>query len=550
MRYLTASRPAGGMLRLLRAVLDRKQTGVLELSLDLGAVNLYFLSGELYLSPQEADWVPEIADMELELNQDSADIEYHQEAAAIAIASHMASWNLRSFRFRDGLGRVPDQLAGPFSTARLAMEMVSQRREELNLEYLIGGREARVVASKGAESTVEISRLGRRELALVYELHKPTAVTTLLERDEDDREETLVALARLWVAGMVSELGPDEIPEDSTQTPSNPVIIAASDPSTRQSAGRPHSRSSNNGPSLSEPDAIWKSHFRLRCNPFSLTPDPAFLYLSNSHAEALAGLKLSLLERRGLACMTGEVGTGKTTLLYSLLSTLDSDVETAYVNNPALPVDQILQAILEDFELDGHGSTRLELLNALNDFLLHCAGRNVTVALVFDEAQVLSDEAFEEIRLLLNFENYDQKLLQIILVGQQELAIRLQSWKLRQLADRVAIRCRLEPLSNMDSRKYIEHRMKAAGGSADVFTSQALRVITKKSRGIPRRINVACHNAMLYAYGDGARKVDYKMASEAIRESLRSPRPMTLWRYQRSGAAEFFAKSRNVGGSK
>ncbi len=157
--------------------------------------------------------------------------------------------------------------------------------------------------------------------------------------------------------------------------------------------------------------------------------------------------------------MTGEVGTGKTTLLYSLLSTLDSGVETAYVNNPALPVDQILQAILEDFELDGHGSTRLELLNALNDFLLHCAGRNVTVALVFDEAQVLSDEAFEEIRLLLNFENYDQKLLQIILVGQQELAIRLQSWKLRQLADRVAIRCRLEPLSNVDSRKYIEHRI-------------------------------------------------------------------------------------------
>ena len=143
MRYLTASRPAGGMLRLLRTVLDRKQTGVLELSLDLGAVDLYFLSGELYLSPQEADWVPEIADLERSLNQESADIDYHQEqeAVAVAIASRMAEWNLRSFRFRDGLARVPERLAGPFSTARLAMELVSQRRKELNLEYLIGGRQ-------------------------------------------------------------------------------------------------------------------------------------------------------------------------------------------------------------------------------------------------------------------------------------------------------------------------------------------------------------------------------------------------------------------------
>ena len=284
--------------------------------------------------------------------------------------------------------------------------------------------------------------------------------------------------------------------------------------------------------------------------PFSLTPDPAFLYLSESHAEALAGLKLSLLERRGLACMTGEVGTGKTTLLYSLLSTLGSEVETAYVNNPALPVDQILKAILEDFELDGHGSTKLELLNALNDFLLHCAGRGATVALIFDEAQVLSDEAFEEIRLLLNFENYDQKLLQIILVGQQELGIRLQSWKLRQLADRVAIRCRLEALSVNDSRRYIGHRLEAAGGSSDLFTNQALRVITKKCRGIPRRINVVCHNAMLYAYGDGVRKVDHKMANEAIRESLRSPKPLTLWRYRRSGASDLVPQTRHAGGSK
>lgn len=538
------------MLRLLRAVLERKQTGVLELSLDSGAVDLYFLSGELYLSSMGNNWIPEIADLEKSLDPQNADNDYHQEAVAVAIASRMADWNLLSFRFRDGLARVPEQLVGPFSTARLAMELVSQRRRELNLEYLIGGRDARIVATRRAQPTVEISRLGRSELALLQELHKPTAVTSLLERDQADRDETLVALARLWVAGMVSELGPAEVPadihEESGHRAAYPVVPSTS---TRQSGGRPYTREPIEEPKTSEPEAIWKGHFRLKDNPFSLTPDPAYLYLSASHAEALAGLKLSLLERRGLACMTGEVGTGKTTLLYSLLSTLGSEVETAYVHNPALPVDQILKAILQDFELDGHGSTKLELLNALNDFLLHCAGRNVTVALIFDEAQVLSDEAFEEIRLLLNFENYDQKLLQIILVGQQELAIRLQSWKLRQLADRVAIRCQLEPLSTQDSRKYIAHRLEAAGGSSDLFTNHALRIIAKKCRGIPRRINVVCHNAMLYAYGDSVRQVDHKMASEAIRETLRSPKALTMWRYQRSGASELVPQARNVGGS-
>jgi general secretion pathway protein A len=539
------------MLRLLRAVLERKQTGVLELSLESGAVDLYFLSGELYLSPREVDWVPEIAELDQNQESSSSGHDYQHESLAIAIASRMATWNVRSFRFRDGLAGVPEQLTGPFSTARLAMELVSQRRRELNLEYLIGGRDARVVGIRRAEPTVEMSRLGRRELALVHELQKPMTVTALLERDPGGREETLVALARLWVAGMVSELGPSDLPEeDSGATRRDDVSPVVPSEAIRQPGSRPYTREALDEPAISEPDAIWKDHFRLKANPFSMTPDPAFLYLSESHAEALAGLKLSLLERRGLACMTGEVGTGKTTLLYSLLSTLGAEVETAYVNNPALPVDQILKAILEDFELEGHGSTKLELLNALNDFLLHCAGRGVTVALIFDEAQVLSDEAFEEIRLLLNFENYDQKLLQIILVGQQELGIRLQSWKLRQLADRVAIRCRLEPLSYSDSRKYIGHRLEAAGGSSDLFTHQALRLIAKKCRGIPRRINVVCHNAMLYAYGDGVRKVDHKMANEAIRESLRSPNPLTLWRYQRSGASDMVPQPRHAGGSK
>jgi general secretion pathway protein A len=422
------------------------------------------------------------------------------------------------------------------------MELVSLRSEELNLEYLIGGRDAHIVATRSRIPTVEVSKLGRNELALVYELHQPIAVEELLELHQDQREETLVALARLWVAGMISELQPGELGEAA----SPPVELSQRPPSTHPSKPRPIDGGLESVAQSSVPDSIWKDHFHLRCNPFSLTPDPAFLYLSESHAEALAGLKLCLLERRGLACMTGEVGTGKTTLLYALLSVLDAGVETAYINNPALPVDQILQAALADLGVQGFGPRRLDLLNALNDLLVRSAERGVTVALIFDEAQVLSDDAFEEIRLLLNFENYDQKLLQIILVGQQELAIRLQSWRLRQLADRVAIRCRLEPLDNEDSRKYIGHRLEAAGGSPDLFTKQALRLVTKKCRGIPRRINVVCHNAMLFAFGENERKVDHRMANEAVRESLRSAKPLTLWRYKRSSQSQLLSRSRKA----
>lgn len=264
--------------------------------------------------------------------------------------------------------------------------------------------------------------------------------------------------------------------------------------------------------------AIWRDQFQLTGDPFTLTPDPAFLYHSDGHAEALAGLKLGIWERRGLMVMIGEVGTGKTTLIYSLLSNLDPDIETAYLSNTLLSFEEILATALEDFGVACLSRERIDLIEALNGFLRRCALEGKTAVLVIDEAQNLSDEVFEGLRLLLNFETYKNKLLQIVLVGQPELAIRLRSPGLRQVRDRIAVRCHLNPLSRREAMGYIEHRLEMVGGTSGLFTRPALGLLVRKSKGIPRRINVLCHNAMLFAYGRDRLRVDRGLASQAVRD--------------------------------
>ncbi len=263
---------------------------------------------------------------------------------------------------------------------------------------------------------------------------------------------------------------------------------------------------------------IWRRHFRLTVEPFALTPDPDFLFPSEAHTEALAGLKLGLWDRRGLLVLTGEVGTGKTTLVYSLLSQLDPQIETAYLSNTLLSFEELLESALHDFGVTATSRNRLDLQTALNTFLRECANRGKTAALVIDEAQNLTDEVFEQLRLLLNFETYKSKLLQILLAGQPELATKLKQPHLRQIGDRVAVRCDLGPLSSTDARAYIEHRLTTAGGSLDLFTRPALRLLIRKARGIPRRINVLAHNAMLFAYGRELGQVDRATVAQAVRE--------------------------------
>jgi type II secretory pathway predicted ATPase ExeA len=263
---------------------------------------------------------------------------------------------------------------------------------------------------------------------------------------------------------------------------------------------------------------MYANHFGMRSEAFSLTPDPAFLYLSPAHAEALASLKVGLASHRGLMVMIAEVGMGKTTLLYSLLSDLGAGVHAAYISNTRLAFDDLLRQALADFGVACESRERFALLSTLNGFLHRCAAEGSTAALVIDEAQNLDDDAFENLRLLSNFETYDTKLLQIVLVGQPELEAKLRQAHLRQVAERVAVRCHINPLSREESTRYIEHRLRCAGGSIDLFTPAALRLVLRRARGIPRRINILCHNALLFTYGRDERRVSRSVVRAAVRE--------------------------------
>jgi len=263
---------------------------------------------------------------------------------------------------------------------------------------------------------------------------------------------------------------------------------------------------------------MYAAHFGLRTEPFSLTPDPSFFYLSPDHAEALAGLKIGLENRRGLMLMVAEVGMGKTTLLYSMLDQLDPQVHTAYLSNTRLSFDDLLRQALADLGQPCASRDRVDLLNALNTFLHERASVGETAALIIDEAQNLDEETFEDLRLLSNYETYTDKLLQIVLVGQPELDTKLARPNLRQVTERVAVRCHINPLTSAESLRYLEHRLRVAGGSTSLFTPSALRLIVWKARGIPRRLNILCHSAMLFAYGRGVSRVSFREARAAIRE--------------------------------
>jgi general secretion pathway protein A len=262
---------------------------------------------------------------------------------------------------------------------------------------------------------------------------------------------------------------------------------------------------------------MYARHFGISFEPFSLTPDPTLLYRSPGHVEALAALQVGLRGRCGLLVMTGEVGTGKTTLLYALLAELGPQIRTAYLANTKLGFDDMLRLMLADLDVACPGADRVAMLMALNELLRDCATKGDTVALIIDEAQNLDDESFEHLRLLSNYETFDAKLLQIVLVGQPELEAKLRRPGLRQVAERVAVHCRIAPLSRRESRAYIEHRLRCAGGSLALFSLPARRLLVRKAQGIPRRLNILCHNAMLFAYASDARRVTRAMARRAIR---------------------------------
>jgi general secretion pathway protein A len=264
---------------------------------------------------------------------------------------------------------------------------------------------------------------------------------------------------------------------------------------------------------------IYTRFFGLREEPFGVTPDPRFLYLSRQHEEALECLRFGIKGHRGFLMLTGEVGSGKTTIVRYLLQHLDAQgVHTALILNPKVEALELLKMINHDFGLPAGGQSYKELLEELNAFLLGCHREGRQAVLVVDEAQELSPECLEFIRLLGNLETDTTKLLQVLLVGQPELQEIIQAPRLRQLAQRVVVRYHLQGLSQEETAQYIRHRLKVAGSEAMPFGTGALKLIHQFSRGIPRLINLASDRALTAAYARGRHKVTARLAREAIGE--------------------------------
>jgi general secretion pathway protein A len=266
---------------------------------------------------------------------------------------------------------------------------------------------------------------------------------------------------------------------------------------------------------------MYLSFFGLNEKPFAITPDPRYLYLSERHAEALAHLLYGINEAGGFVQLTGEVGTGKTTTIRSLLAQTPKNAEVALILNPRMTPTEFLLTICEELGIgvpDSALQSLKDLVDILNDYLLRAHANGRRIVLVVDEAQNLSPEVLEQVRLLTNLETNTQKLLQIILIGQPELRELLARTELRQLAQRITGRYHLDPLSSAETSAYVRHRLRVAGATTDIFTPPALSEIYRLSGGVPRVINVVCDRSLLGAYTQDRHRVAGSLVRHAATE--------------------------------
>lgn len=246
---------------------------------------------------------------------------------------------------------------------------------------------------------------------------------------------------------------------------------------------------------------MYLEFYGLKEMPFNITPDPRFLFFSKQHREAFDHLIYGIEHRKGFIELTGEVGSGKTTLCRAILSNLSGRVKTALVLNPSLSQTQLLRAILNDFGIEVKGRDRLSYIEQLNAYLLTQMKEGNNVAVVIDEAQDLHPTVMEQVRLLSNLETDQHKLMQIVLAGQPELSARLARPELRQLRQRIMVRCCLRPLTEEETGHYIAHRLQVAGANGSVsFLPEAVREVYNYGHGIPRMINGLCDRVMLAGY--------------------------------------------------
>ena len=263
---------------------------------------------------------------------------------------------------------------------------------------------------------------------------------------------------------------------------------------------------------------MYTNHYNLNEKPFNLTPDPNFLYLTHGHREALASMTYGVKERKGIISITGEVGTGKTTLIYTLLNSLDKNVNTVYIYHTNITFEQILNKILIELNIVSFQTDKTSLLQCFNDYLIEKLAKDQITAIIIDEAQNLEADVLEELRMLTNLETGKSKLLQLILVGQPELENKLNSDNLRQLKQRISIRGRIVPLTFHQSEEYIKHRLNLAGCKSNIFNKKAISRICEHSKGIPRNINIICDNALLLGYAKSNKKINIDIINEVIND--------------------------------
>lgn len=264
---------------------------------------------------------------------------------------------------------------------------------------------------------------------------------------------------------------------------------------------------------------MYEKFFGFTESPFAMTPDTRYLFYSNHHREAFASLRYGIEEKKGFIVITGEVGTGKTTTCRALLNQLDPSINVALIFNPMLNEKELLQAVIDDLEINRTGTTLKELVDILNEYLLEQTAQGKNTVIIIDEAQDLSPRVLEQIRLLSNLETEREKLLQIVLVGQPELMYILRKEELRQLRQRITVSYHLKPLNRDELKRYILHRLEVAGNASGVtFTDAAIRVIYKYTAGIPRMINSLCDKVLLGAYVQETHEITPSLVKSSIRD--------------------------------
>lgn len=291
---------------------------------------------------------------------------------------------------------------------------------------------------------------------------------------------------------------------------------------------------------------MYESFYGLKEKPFNLNPDPDYIYMSEGHENTYTHLVYAISENKGFVIVTGEIGAGKTTLVNYLLHDIPAEMQIGLINNTHIPSSQFIKLVCREFELEVKGIDKAGMVDLFHDYLIEQFAGSKRVVLIIDEAQNLTPKTMEEIRLLSNLESEKHHLIQIILVGQPELRIKLQRSDLQQLVQRVTVHCHLSGLSEDDVKNYIVHRMQIGGApDSNVFDETAIKAIVENSRGIPRLINIICDTALVYGYADSLKNIDEQIIRDVVKE--RTASGLFLLQGEEGEGSEHIADKTNSG---